>query len=166
MSHNAKVYHRVASIALQLILLGVSAAPSNSVAQTVATPTILVDHVVLVSNEAYCISVTIHPDKPINLGAGKLTITFSSDGKGREDVILASNITKPELTIPKGTSSLMLCGSVPQLTERQTGAYFASDFATHFGSGNVTNIGTPDSTLLDTEKLANQLKALSITFKR
>ncbi len=163
---NTKVYYRAALIALRLILVGVSATLSNSVAQTAATPKILVDRAVLVSNEAYCISVTFHPDKPINLGTGQLTITFSRDGKGYEDVILVARITKPEIAIPKGISSLMLCGTVPQLTEKQTGVYFASDFSTHFGSGNVTSIGTPDSTLLDTEKLANQLKALDITFKR
>lgn len=166
MSLNAKVYCRVASILSRLMLAGMSLFPCRCVGQSVGTAKTLVDRVVLVSGEAYCIPIMIHPDKAINLGAGQLTITFSSNGKEHDDVVLVSRITKPEMAILKGPSPLMLCGAVPQLNEKQTGLYFASDFATHFGSGNVTNIGTPDNSLLDANRLVAQLKALHITFKR
>lgn len=158
--------HRSWSIAALLLMISASTFPCRSSAEGPTTPKMLGGRETLTAGEAYCIPVTVHPNRAVNLGAGQLTVTLSSESKGNEDVVLVASITQPQITLLKGSSRLNLCGVVPQLAEKQEGPYFASDFAIHFGSGNVTNIGTPDNSLVDTAGLAKQLQALHPTFKQ
>jgi hypothetical protein len=75
---------------------------------------------------------------------------------------LIGHLVTAQVSLPKGDQVLVLHGVVPSFGPEHNGAFHASDFSIHLGSGNVTNIGTPTDQLIDTKALAEELEGLRL----
>ena len=121
--------------------------------------------VTLLPGDRFQISLPLRPSKAVNLGAARLDVTLMARGKGRQNdpvVHLIATMPSAQSSLNAGVVSLTLIGLTPDVAAERSGEYRVSDFDVHLGSGNITNIGTPDDTLIDTEKLTKQLQALHV----
>ncbi|AFL89080.1 hypothetical protein Terro_2844 [Terriglobus roseus DSM 18391] len=118
--------------------------------------------------ERFRIAVPLHPTIAINLGAAQLDITLARKVKSKqpeEDLHLIATLGVVQASISAGEKSVTLHGVAPAFSIQRNGEYHPSDYSIHFGSGNITNIGTPDESFIDTEALTNKLQALHIHLK-
>ena len=117
--------------------------------------------VTLVAGERFRISVPLHPSIAVNLGAGQLDITLARKVKTKQeeqDLHLIAVLGSAQASLKAGDKSVILHGVAPSFGTDRNGEYHPSDYSIHFGSGNITNIGTPDESFIDTEALTNKLE--------
>ncbi|WP_139285080.1 hypothetical protein [Terriglobus roseus] len=115
--------------------------------------------------ERFRISVPLRPSIPVNLGAARLDVSLTRKIKGKkaeEDLHLVAVLGVAQASLKPGDKSVTLHGVTPAFDGERAGEYRASDYSVHFGSGNVTNLGTPDESFIDTDALTNKLQSLRI----
>jgi hypothetical protein len=119
--------------------------------------------------DRFAIRVPLHLSTAANLGRAEIDVTLAPDAKheeSQEDIHLVGRMDVASLLVARGNQTILLHGVVPAFPAKRNGAYHPSDFSTHFGSGNVTNIGTPDNNLIDTESLTKELEGLHLKLTR
>jgi hypothetical protein len=115
--------------------------------------------------EHFRISVPLRPSVALNLGAAQLDLTLARKIKSKlpeEDLHMVAVLGAPQASLKPGDKSVTLHGVVPTFPPERGGDYHPSDYSVHFGSGNITNIGTPDESFINTEALTNKLQSLRI----
>jgi len=144
--------------------------PSSLGAHSVSIPEKLLEKtgkqgIELSPGDRFAIRVPLHLSTAVNLGRAEIDVTLAPDAKheeSQEDIHLIGRLDVATLTVARGNQTVLLHGVVPSFPANRNGAYHPSDFSTHFGSGNVTNIGTPDNNLIDTENLTAELEGLHL----
>jgi hypothetical protein len=123
-------------------------------------------HVIELSpGDLFAVRVSLHLTKVVNLGNAELRITLAPDAPhapSEEDVVLIAQLATTQVLLAKGVQALLLHGVVPAVEKSRLGAWHASDYTIHLGSGNTTNVGTPDEQFIDTKTLAETLSALHL----
>jgi hypothetical protein len=123
----------------------------------------------LAPGDRFAIRVPLRLSTAVNLGRAEIDVTLAPDAKheeSQEDIHLVGRMDVASLLVARGNQTILLHGVVPAFSAKRNGAYHPSDFSTHFGSGNVTNIGTPDNNLIDTESLTKELEGLHLKLTR
>lgn len=151
----------------------VAQAPSASPVQTVDRVSAAVQEkdldapgtIALVRGESFRIAVPLRLEAALNLGAAKLDITLTRKVKAKhaeEDLHLVAVLGAAQASLDAKDKSVLLHGVVPEFAADRAGYYHPSDYSIHLGSGNVTNLGTPDEKFIDTEALTNKLQELKL----
>ncbi len=143
-------------------------------AQTAGTPSATVVEekdldtpgtIALAPGERFRIAVPLRLEAALNLGAAKLDITLSRKIKAKhaeEDLHLIASLATAQASLGPNDKSVILHGVAPEFAMDRAGDYHPSDYSIHLGSGNVTNLGTPDEKFIDTEALTNKLQGLKL----
>jgi hypothetical protein len=121
--------------------------------------------ITLAPGQRFRIAVPLRLEAALNLGAANLDITLARNIKLKvpeEDLHLVAVLGSAQAPLRAGEKSVILHGVAPAFAPARAADYHPSDYSIHLGSGNVTNLGTPDEKFIDTDALTNKLQNMKL----